>query len=167
MNNRKMLWPYITELVTFLFVAGLAFVAVFAFHMISVKWSPLTVGLILAIVLWLLHYVRFTAAFSVKVLLDCATGSFETVEARYVEQTPFRYSPYHARKKADDADKQTEDSLYFRIRAERGREEMALTASCYFPLEARKKYRFTIGKRSKAVVSIDNCLPNTVKENRG
>ena len=167
MNNRKMLWPYIGELLVLLFVYGVVIGGLLAAHMISVKWSAVSIGFILVIALWMIRYVHSFVSFSAKVLLDCAAGSFETVEARYVEQTPFRYSPYHAKKKADDTDKQTEDSLYFRIRAERGREEMVLTASCYFPLETRKKYRFTIGKRSKAVVSIDNCLSNTVKENRG
>ena len=159
MNNRKMLWPYIGELLVLLFVYGVVIGGLLAAHMISVKWSAVSIGFILVIALWMIRYVHSFVSFSAKVLLDCAAGSFETVEARYVEQFTFRSSSFLEKWERVNKEIRRADTFSYKIAVMQDDAVVLLTASCRFPLEAQKTYRFTVGKRSKAIASIDGCPP--------
>jgi len=156
MGNRKLLRPYLTELSVFLLIAALAAVCLLATRAISVKWSVLTVLLLILVVLWLAQYVFTFVVFSCRVLLDCAAKSFETADARYVEQFVFRSSSFLDKTGSRAENYRTKETLFYKIVAAEQDRVLIFTSSKYFSLEPGKTYRFVFGKRSGAITDISS-----------
>ncbi len=160
MNKRNLLRPYIQEMFVFLFVMVTVIFGLLVTHAIAVKWSFLTMGLLVVVFLWLILYVNTFVVFSIRVLLDCITKSFETVDAQYIEQMIFRSSSFFDKANSLREEERITKTYYYKITVKQKDKVIVLTSSQYFPLEPNKTYTFAFGTRSKAIIGINNVSTN-------
>lgn len=150
---RKRLWPYITELIIFLFVISLLFLFVFSEY-ISVKYSLELVLFFILLVIQLVKYVFAFVAFSLLVIVDAVTNDYNTVTAEFIEQFAFKSSPFLTKKAYRNNNIRKEETVYFKIVAKYNKNIIILTSSEYFELKPNNSYQFTFGRKSNALVDV-------------
>ena len=152
----KRLWPYIKELLTFIFVMAALIFALFYTHAISVKWSGLLILYLIVFALWFFIYVFNFVPFAVMVIIDLIRKDFRTEDAVFVEAFIFKSSSMLDRiPKRNESTERIIETLYYKVVVVIGKEVVILTSSEYFELKQDKTYRFTFGRRSKALVDVN------------
>lgn len=149
---RKRLRPYITELITFLFVIGILFLFVLSGN-ITVKYVPEFSLLVIVLAFWLIKYIFSFITFSLLVVIDTLTDNYETVDAEFVEQFIFKSSPFLSKRVYKD-NMQKKETTYFKIVVRRAENIIILTSSEYFELKPNVSYQFKFGRRSNALVDV-------------
>ena len=119
MDKTKKLRPYILELITFLFVVCVICIAFIWTDMIEIKWSVLSVMLVLLVAVWLLQYVFSFVLFALCVVVDLIGKNFQSVEGVFVEQVIYKSSSF-LDKYADwsEGKKRTIETPYYKIHVE-------------------------------------------------
>ena len=157
MQNRKKLLPFVYELFVFALIVALLAYGVIRGNFF-VQWNALLVLLAILIVLWLLLYVAQFIWFSLLVLWDLLFQSFETARATFIEQFPFRSSPFLDKRKVIDGSVVEIKNHQFKIIANNSGKKQIFTSTMYYELEKGQRYELIYGKKSKAIVDIKRVI---------
>ncbi len=149
---KKRLWPYIAELIIFLFVVGVLSCFVFSGN-ITVKYAPELALFAFVLVLWLIKYIFTFIVLSLSATIDALTDNYNTVTAEFIEQFVFKSSPFLT-KRVDKNNTQSKESIYFKIVVKNNENIIIFTSSEYFDLKPNASYQFVLGRRSNAIVDV-------------
>ena len=155
----KRLRPYVIELMTFLAIAVFIVFVCVEEGIIQIRFSVPAVLLMIVVCLWLIQYVFGFVLFSLRVIVDLFCKNDMSVEAVFLEQFIYRSSPFldrngKAKHKKWDVDVERIEATFFKIVVETPTGIQLFTSSEYFRLEPQKRYIFTYGKRSKALIDV-------------
>ena len=156
--NWKRLRPYILEMVMFLIISAGLIVSIFVTHSIVFQWSKLLLMFVVFILIWLVSYMFGFVLFAESVISDFLLKRYETVNARFVGQAIYRSSSFLVGndKKLKNGHADTVGTLYFTVVVKTREGIDIFVASEYFCMEPNVKYRFVFGKRSKALIDVQD-----------
>ena len=154
------------ELIIFLAIWLFVVFVYLKYDIIQIRFCRPAVLLIIVVCLWLILYVQEFVLFSLRVIVDLFCKDDMSVEAVFLEQFTYRSSPYldrngKAKRKKWDVDVERIEITFFKIFIETPAGIQLLTSSEYFTLEPGKKYTFTYGKRSRALIDVKQDKEDT------
>ena len=147
---RKLLWPFVAEFMTLIFVIllmfGLTATSIVTFQ---VNWSVLTVsGCIICGIVFFIYLCR-VSRWGILAILDTLLKHTIVIQGRVLSQKPYFASAF-ADKRGKDGE--IRKGFYYVIQVEKEEESMILLASSELLLSNNETYQFRIGRYSSVII---------------
>ena len=153
---RKILRPYIYELLVFLVILSCVIWYIFASGYVVVHLSTPTLLAAVALIIWGIQYRFCFVLLSLRLIFDILHGSFITLNAEYIEQFEFKFSSLLDKNSKWRKGKTVtvEKSPYYKIAVRTPDGILILTSSQHVDLSPNTVYKFVYGQNSHAIADV-------------
>ena len=154
---RKMLRPYIHELLIFLLLFSCVIWYIFASGYVVIHLSVPTLLAAAAFIVWGIQYRFCFVLFSIRVILDILRKNFIMINAEYIEQFEFKSSSLLDKNSKWRKGKTVtvEKSPYYKIAVRTPDGILILTSSQHIDLSPNTVYTFVYGQNSHAIADVN------------